>query len=226
MKDLSIFVDESGDFGPYDSRTPYYIIGLVFHDQSIRVAEQIGHFERSLAELNLPSHAVHAGPLIRREEVYHDMSVDERKKVFHRAFNFLRSVDVTYKTFVVEKKHIASSLDLVSAMSKQITRFFQDNYDYFASFDRVILYYDNGQGEVTKTMVSILHAFFSRVEYRQARPANYRLLQVADIICTMALTELKAEHSLLSKSEQAFFISGRDLKKNYLKSMKRKEFPG
>lgn len=224
MKDLSIFVDESGDFGPYDHRTPYYIIGLVFHDQQANVAEQIAHFERSLAEIDLPNHVVHAGPLIRREELYQHMSVDERKKIFHRAFNFLRSVDITYKTFVVEKKHIESALDLVAALSKQLTRFFQENYEYFTSFDRVILYYDNGQVELTKMMVSILHAFFSNVEHRQAKPINYRLLQVADIVCTIELTELKAAGSQLSKSEQAFFVSGRELKKNYLKPMKRKEF--
>lgn len=224
MKDLSVFVDESGDFGPYDYRTPYYIITLVFHDQETDVAEQISHFERSLAEMGLPNHVVHAGPLIRREEVYLNMSVDERKKIFHRAFNFLRSVDITYKTFVVEKKHIESALDLVAALSKQLTRFFQENYEYFTPFDRVILYYDNGQGELTKMMVSILHAFFGNVEYRQAKPINYRLLQAADIICTMELTELKAENSQLSKSEQGFFVSGRELKKNYLKAMKRKEF--
>ena len=224
MKDLSIFVDESGDFGPYDPRTPYYIVGLVFHEQANSVSEQIAYFERSLAEIGLPKHVVHAGPLIRREDVYVHMSMDERKRVFHRAFNFLRSIDVTYQKFVVEKKHLSSSLDLVAALSKQLTRFFQENYEYFTSFDRIILYYDNGQIELTKTLVSILHAFFSNVEYRQAKPTSYRLLQAADIICTMILTELKAENALLSKSEKAFFISGRDLKKNYLKAMKRKEF--
>lgn len=224
MKDLSIFVDESGDFGPYDHRTPYYIIGLVFHDQEKDVRQQIRHFEASLTEIDLPEHVVHAGPLIRREEVYLHMSVDERKKIFHRAFNFLRAVDITYKTFVVEKKHIESSLDLVAALSKQLTRFFLENYEYFTGFDRVILYYDNGQVELTKMLVSLLHAFFSNVEHRQAKPRNYRLLQVADIVCTLVLTELKAENAQLSKSEQAFFVSGRELRKNYLKTMKRKEF--
>ena len=71
MKDLSVFVDESGDFGPYDYHTPYYIVTLVFHDQDMDVTDAIRHFERSLTEMDLPAqHIVHAGPLIRREELY------------------------------------------------------------------------------------------------------------------------------------------------------------
>lgn len=32
MKELSIFVDESGDFGEYDHHSPFYIISMVLHD--------------------------------------------------------------------------------------------------------------------------------------------------------------------------------------------------
>ena len=35
MKELSVFIDESGSFGEYDRQSPYYIIAMVFHDQSI-----------------------------------------------------------------------------------------------------------------------------------------------------------------------------------------------
>jgi len=33
MKMLSIFVDESGDFGAFEPHCPYYLFSLVFHDQ-------------------------------------------------------------------------------------------------------------------------------------------------------------------------------------------------
>lgn len=33
MSKLSIFIDESGDFGDYDYHSPYYIISMVYHDQ-------------------------------------------------------------------------------------------------------------------------------------------------------------------------------------------------
>ena len=33
MKELSIFVDESGDFGEYEKHAPYYIVTMVFHSK-------------------------------------------------------------------------------------------------------------------------------------------------------------------------------------------------
>ena len=34
MKKLSIFIDESGDFGEYKFHSPYYIMSLVMHKQN------------------------------------------------------------------------------------------------------------------------------------------------------------------------------------------------
>ena len=41
IKTLSIFVDESGDFGRYAKHSPYYDVTMVFHDQSIDLSTQI-----------------------------------------------------------------------------------------------------------------------------------------------------------------------------------------
>lgn len=41
MKELSVFIDESGSFGEYDRQSPYYIITMVFHDQSININDSI-----------------------------------------------------------------------------------------------------------------------------------------------------------------------------------------
>ena len=39
MNELSIFIDESGDFGEYSYHSPYYIISMVFHEQSIDISK-------------------------------------------------------------------------------------------------------------------------------------------------------------------------------------------
>lgn len=39
MKELSIFCDESGDFGEYSHLSPYYIISMVIHDQSADITK-------------------------------------------------------------------------------------------------------------------------------------------------------------------------------------------
>ena len=48
MKELSIFVDESGDFGEYRYHSPYYIITMVFHDQNNDITDNIEKFNNEL----------------------------------------------------------------------------------------------------------------------------------------------------------------------------------
>ena len=45
MKELSIFVDESGDFGEYDYHAPFYIISMVLHDQSTGIDNDLQALE-------------------------------------------------------------------------------------------------------------------------------------------------------------------------------------
>ena len=46
VKELSVFIDESGDFGEYASHSPYYIITMVFHDQSIPITEAVHRLDQ------------------------------------------------------------------------------------------------------------------------------------------------------------------------------------
>ena len=46
MKELSVCVDESGDFGGYEIHSPYYIVTMVFHDQDIDITERIDKFNK------------------------------------------------------------------------------------------------------------------------------------------------------------------------------------
>ena len=46
MKELSIFIDESGDFGEYEQHSPYYIITMVFHDQAIPISEAVARLAK------------------------------------------------------------------------------------------------------------------------------------------------------------------------------------
>ena len=58
---------------------------------------------------------------------------------------------------------------------------------------------------------------------RKVSPVDYKLFQVADLICTMELTNDKANRNALSKSELEFFHSARDFKKNLYKYIEKKK---
>ena len=221
--ELTVFVDESGDFGEYDYHAPYYIILLVFHNQSNDIQSDLAHFEDELSYLNLPNHCVHAGPIIRSEEEYKGMTLDKRRKILKKLMAFVRHVDISYKAMYIKKKHIEDSIEATGKLSKQLSSLIRENMNLFCSFDVVKIYYDNGQVEVTRVLSSVFNALLENVEFRKVIPSQYRLFQVADLICTLKLTELKLANHTLSKSEKTFFESERILKKNYLKPIKSKE---
>ena len=54
------------------------------------------------------------------------------------------------------------------------------------------------------------------------KPVDYKLFQIADLICTMELLSYKAETNSFSRSKMEFFDNIRDFKKDYLKHLKRK----
>ena len=85
------------------------------------------------------------------------------------------------------------------------------------------MYYDNGQIELTRILASVFNTLLDGVIFRKVIPSDYRLFQVADLFCTMALIKLKLENHVLSSSELLFFGDERTLKKNYLKPLAEKQ---
>lgn len=224
MKELSVFIDESGDFGEYEIHSPYYIISMVCHDQAESIDSQIDKLNMELGYMNLDKVCIHTGPIIRREEIYNAMTIRERRRIFNKMVAFIRSIEFKYECFHIEKKKIDDPVEVVGALSKQISSFIRDHFDEFLSFDIVKVYYDNGQVEVSKMLASVFNAMLPRVEFRRVLPIKYKLFQVADLLCSMELIRLKMESKGLSKSEMTFFGSIRDLKKNYLKQLGRKRW--
>ena len=224
MKELSIFIDESGDFGEYEHHSPYYIIAMVFHSQSDDIKPAIAKLDKELSYLGLNGLCIHTGPIIRREEIYSNMTIDERRRIFNKMIAFIRQIHIQYKCFYIEKKHISNIVEATGKLSRQISQFIRGHYEEFLSFDTVKIYYDNGQVEISKILSSVFNALLPNPIFRKVMPSDYKLFQVADLLCTMTLIKLKLENNLFSKSELTFFGNIRDLKKNYLKSLSKIEW--
>lgn len=224
MNELSIFVDESGDFGEYDHHSPHYIITMVFHDQDVDITNHIQKFNYELELLGFESkHCVHNGPIIRKEKPYEHLNIKERRQILNKMVSFTRQLDISFKTFHIEKKHISDSIEASSKLSKQISMFIKENYEEFLSYNKIKVYYDNGQIQVTRMLSSVLNALLPNVEFRKVLPSDYRLFQVADLICTLELVRIKINSKTLSRHELAFWGKESDFRKNYLKEVYRKE---
>ena len=95
--------------------------------------------------------------------------------------------------------------------------------DFFGSYEKIIVYYDNGQTELSAILNAVFSIQFSNVEFRKAEPQKYRLLQAADFICSMELLKIKRDLKRLSRSEEQFFHKPQELKKTFLKSIEKKK---
>ena len=225
MKELSIFVDESGDFGVYEKHSPYYIVTMILHDQEHDITADISKLDEALKNLGYKHNfAIHTEPLIRKEEIYHDTPPNERRTIFSKLFFFTLKSDIKYKCFLFDKKKFGDTLLLEARMAKEISYFLRSNLEYFQGYDNVILYYDNGQRQLTRILNTVLATELTKYEVRKVLPKDYKLFQAADLICTLELLDAKCQHGELTRSEKVIFHSKRELYKQFIKPIKKKSF--
>ena len=221
MGELSVFVDESGD---QDGRSKYYVLTLVFHEQRFDIAKSIEEHRRGLAVRSLADVPFHAGPILNGHDDFCGMSFEKRKLYFTLFFMDVQKLPVTYQTFLYRRSEFSDSLLLSARMRRDIVLFLFDQLGYFQSFDKVKVYYDDGQAIVASALHAALKYALSveSVLYRKADPADFMLAQVADMLCTLELTACKFRNKEATRTDEKMFGSARSFKNNYMKALRRK----
>lgn len=222
MKELSVFIDESGDFGEIIERPAYYLVSLLFHDQKNEIASNVKKLEDSTKNSGFDFEYIHTGPVIRREDVFSGLSIDDRRKLLFKMLNFIASSPITYEVAIVKRKEAPDKISLCGRLGREISNVIEKHKAFFNSFDKIIVYYDNGQIELGAILNTVFSIHFSNVEFRKAEPQKYRLLQAADFICSMELLKIKKSENRLSKSERQFFYKPQELKKSFFKTVDKK----
>ena len=223
MKELSVFIDESGDFGEITERPAYYLVTLLFHDQKNDIASNVKKLEDSTKNSGFDFEYIHTGPVIRREDVFSGLSIDERRKLLFKMLNFIVSSPIAYEMAVVNRKEAPDKISLSGKLGREISNVIGKHKAFFDGFDKIIVYYDNGQIELGAILNTVFSIHFSNVEFRKAEPQKYRLLQAADFICSMELMKIKKNENRLSKSEKQFFYKPQELKKTFFKAIDKKQ---
>lgn len=224
-KDLSIFVDESGDPG---SESKYYIVTLVLHDQSDSLRKFESDYQSALREQGLPDIPMHASPLVNGHDEYRNMDVELRKKHLSAFRIFSQYLPFRYACFCYRKNQLSkdssSSNSFIQRIRKDLAIFFIDQLEYLQQFEAVKIYYDNGQALVTKALHDAVGYALSKeaIVYRDASPARYRFSQVVDYICTLELEALKYGEGSEGRTSTLFFGTKRQFERNYLKKIRKK----
>ncbi|MFT4189290.1 MAG: hypothetical protein QM621_11990 [Aeromicrobium sp.] len=190
------------------------------------ITAQIDRLDQSLSDVGFErSHTVHTGALIRNEEEYRGLPVELRKAVFTRIYAFSVKAPISYTSFCLRRREHPEPQTLIAALSRALAEFLRENATYFLSFDRVVVYYDNGQHQITEVLNTVLNSFFFRPQFKNVQPAQYRLFQTADFFCALELLRAKSADNALSRSDLYFFRTTQRLRKDYLRKIETRRFP-
>lgn len=221
VAELSLFIDESGDVG---SESRYYLVSLVIHEQSKDVLPGVILYENNLAFTGLEDIPFHFNPLINANQEYKDMSIETRKKLLASFRIMVEKLPFRYHLFAYQKRlHPTGPNSLEANMRRDVTDFLFDNFDFFCAFDKVKVYYDNGQSLITRVLQDAMNQVFSKnvIVFKNASPSEYRLQQVADYVCGIELTALKYEQGIQTRTDERFFGMKTGFKKNALRKLRK-----
>ena len=227
-KIISVFIDESGNFGDLKDPARYCIVTLVLHDQSIDITRQIAELDRANEDLGLdPEHFIfHTAPLIRQDGAFVAMSRRMRARILDRMLTFVRHADFRFTSFSIDTRFLDDESQITDKLSARLAEFAAESCAGLTAGDTIKVYYDAGQKTVTK----MLSAAFDRnrlgvdVVFSQGvEHSKYKMLQVADLICTLELMALRIKDGTgLNIAEKRFFGNPRILRRNIFKIIEHK----
>lgn len=225
VKEISVFVDESGSFESDESSSRYYLICILLHDQATDISGEVARLEDSLSQTEFGSgHCIHVGPLIRREACYANVLREDRQTIFRSMMAFVRRTEVSYRCFLVDKHFTDGDHAVFGKLLQSINSFLSEQYGMLSSCTRLKIYYDGGQEGVSLLLHEAFEKFSAIVQFVPGvKPENYRLFQAADLLCSIELVAAKIESGFpMTASEMRFFGSERNFRRNILRSIRRK----
>lgn len=211
IKRLNIFIDESGDFGFAKGSSDLYAVSFTLHGSSNSIENELKYLNRKLAELNYDG-MIHLADLVAKRGEYSHFDLERRKSIFWAIFYFSNRVRVKIRTVIIDKKYINKKMQLNMALAREIGQLINDNKAYFDTFDKIVIYYDNGQ-ETLATILDTLFATNSKIERRiEFDHTKKRLFQVSDMLTVIDKLDYKRKNNIsLTKSEKYFF-NGKDFR--------------
>ena len=225
MNAIEIYIDESGDFGPFDVRCPYYIVTMVFHETTEPLFALIQDLEYRLSLLGLEDHCIHSSPAIRGENEYYGTDLVMRRKMMSNFAGFIRRTGLKYKSFFIKKKPGASDEDIVTSIRDVFDPFLTENYARLAAYSMIQVAYDKGQKLLSQLITQTFQSRFTNVRLTKVLPIHSRIFQVADFICTLKRISYRLETTgTLAKSELKFFGTVANFRRNWLEPFVRREW--
>lgn len=197
----------------------YYLLTVVFHDQGEDVRQYFDRYEQDLSAKGLPDIPMHASPLLNGHGDYEDIDPKTRKRLLMSFLFMARRLPIRFHTFSYRKSEYPDPVALEGRIKRDLVNLLFDHLAYFQSFESVKIYYDGARHEVTQALRAAVSYALSKeaIVYRDANYRDFRLFQVADLLCTLELTGIKYENHAETATDRRAFGDARSFNRNFMR---------
>jgi len=164
---------------------------------------------------------IHMASLIMGRAEYNSFDIKLRKSIFNSIYQFSRRIKVRYKTIIIDKRYTDNNSSLKQKLLIEINNMVNENEDYFRRFDRIVLYYDNGQetlGTILESIFYRFNGFEHRIDFNHKEK---RLFQVSDMLTYIDKYDYKYRNSMKITQSEKYFFSIEDIRR-ILKELNKK----
>ena len=207
---LNIFIDESGDFGFVNGSSELYAVSFTIHESDNSIVNDLKYLNDKLRKAQYDG-MIHLADLVARRGDYAHFNLEQRKDIFWSIFHFSRRVPVQIHTIIVNKKYKNNKTQLNRELATQIKEFFDSINDYMNEFEKVIIYYDNGQ-DALGAIIDTLLLNSANVEHRiDFDHKKKRLFQVSDMLTFVDKIVYKHNNNMKLTRAETYFFSVKDI---------------
>ena len=222
MKRLNIFVDETGEFGFGKRASELYGVSFTFHEQKDDIMTELNKLNKRLESLGY-TEMIHMASLIMGRAEYNGFDIKLRKSIFNSIYQFSRRIKVRYKTIIIDKRYTDNNTSLKQKLLIEINNMLNENEDYFKKFDKIVLYYDNGQETLGTILESIFYRFNNFEHKIDFDHKEKRLFQVSDMLTYIDKYDYKYKNKMKITQAEKYFFSIEDIRR-ILKELNKKRF--
>lgn len=222
MKRLNIFVDETGEFGFSKGSSDLYGVSFTFHDHDDDIIPELIKLNERLSRIGYVK-MIHMADLIMKRGDYATFNIKTRKSIFNSIYQFSRRISVKYCSIIVDKKYTNKTSHLRQMLAHEINKMVRSHEKYFKKFDKIVLYYDNGQ-ETLGIIIDSIFSIFEGYEHRDIFDhEEKRLFQVSDMLTFVDKYDFKYKNKLPFTKGEKYFFTDDEIRK-ILKELSKKRF--
>ena len=210
IKRLNIFIDESGDFGFTKGSSELYGVLFTIHESNNSIINDLEYLNNRLKKAKYDG-MLHLADLVAKRGDYSHFNLTQRKDIFWSIFYFSKRVKVKIHTIIIDKRFKNNKAQLNRELAVEINNFFEMIKDYMNEFEKVVIYYDNGQetlGAIIDTLLITRNNIEHRIEFNHKEK---RLFQVSDMLTFVDKIVYKHNNGIPLTRAEKYFFSVKDI---------------